>query len=557
MTLLIRERAPLRLAAHIASPSGSNYRWAADEPEPENAAAIGSFSTVMPGGFDQCSLTLPRKPSIDYRDLERLATVTLRGAGGSVAYQGRLDTSPRTSGYQLAISPGLVGWQAHLDDDSSAREIYVDQDLSAWQGASVQRQINILNTSRDETDASVSPDASTGAPALITQITGPWSRNTLSEGWYDSHAIPIGGIDYAWTKGVTINYSDANWGWQVIASDDDLVTSYDTGGNLRALGPGIGNVTVTVGTRRWILAQCYYNGAGGGNGTSYPVYWTCLTVYGRHGLALYGTPTQTSGRGVLCSDVEANAISRWAPKLSYSTDANGTIQPSAFVIPQLRFLDPTTASAIIKAANQYELRDWAVWEGPTYYSNPRGARGRNWRARVGPSGLQETGPQTSRLFGGVVVAFSDVVGVTRTVGPPGSNANTTDPGLQDPDPANPANELGIRRWSMMSMGTTTPAGAIKVGQTFLANQKLADTSGQANLVGHVEDDHGVLWPAWMVRAGDTITFLDAHDPVPRRIVSTSYTDATKTNQVNLDSPPDGLQSLLERLSVSLTSLGFA
>jgi hypothetical protein len=61
----------------------------------------------------------------------------------------------------------------------------------------------------------------------------------------------------------------------------------------------------------------------------------------------------------------------------------------------------------------------------------------------------------------------------------------------------------------------------------------------------------------MVRAGDNVTFVDAHDPVPRRIVRASYDDATRTCQVDLDSPPEGLQALLARLSVSLAPLGLS
>ena len=52
----------------------------------------------------------------------------------------------------------------------------------------------------------------------------------------------------------------------------------------------------------------------------------------------------------------------------------------------------------------------------------------------------------------------------------------------------------------------------------------------------------------MVRAGDRITFVDAHDPVPRRVVRSSYDDASRTNQIDLDSPPQGLQPLLARLA---------
>ncbi len=80
----------------------------------------------MPGGFEQAALTLPRKPGIDYPDLTEFSKVTIRGAGGKIAWQGRLETTPRTSGDQLAISPGLTGYQAALADNNAAREIYID-----------------------------------------------------------------------------------------------------------------------------------------------------------------------------------------------------------------------------------------------------------------------------------------------------------------------------------------------------------------------------------------------------------------------------------------------
>ena len=81
--------------------------------------------------------------------------------------------------------------------------------------------------------------------------------------------------------------------------------------------------------------------------------------------------------------------------------------------------------------------------------------------------------------------------------------------LLDTDPQNPANELSfggnpLRRWALVTMGTSVAPAAIQVGQIFLQYQKLADTSGQATLTGHVEDSAGVLWPAWMVREANAV-----------------------------------------------------
>ena len=107
------------------------------------------------------------------------------------------------------------------------------------------------------------------------------------------------------------------------------------------------------------------------------------------------------------------------------------------------------------------------------------------------------------------------------------------------------------------MGTSTAAGATQVGSVFLQAQKELDSSGQASLVGHVQNSSGVYYPAWAVRAGDTITFTDSSSPtVARRIVSTSYNHGSRTNTIQLSQPPDAMDALLQRLSLVIQPAGF-
>jgi hypothetical protein len=256
-----------------------------------------------------------------------------------------------------------------------------------------------------------------------------------------------------------------------------------------------------------------------------------------------------------------HAVTTFAPLLAITSANLPTITPSTFVVPHCAFTDPTTASEMIKDVAKYELQDWAVWngsKGPTFYFYPRGSVGKRWRARVGPTQLSETGPQIDRLWNGVIVQFTDVAGITWTVGPPDSGAKTTDTRLRDYSSSNPCNAVaGLKRYAMIQMGTSVWDIAVVVGQVFLTYQKLLDTSGQATLTGHVLDDKGVLWPAWMVRAGDYISFIDAHDTSLRRIVKTDYSADTYTNSISLDTPPDGLQELLDRLGVGMMGTGFS
>lgn len=567
--MLVRERPPLRLAVDVATPDGGHYRWARDEPGAANVPGSMVFSDTMPGGFEQASADLARLVSQQYPDLTDLSTVTIYGPGGDVAWQGRLEKSPRQWGQQSAVSPQLTGWQAHLDDDTSCRFLGLDCNLSNWQGASVQRQINLLNNNIDETDASSAPDQTSGQPALTTQITGPWSRYSQSEGWYDAKGIPIGKLYYAWKLGATVGYTDTNWDWQVALLTDDWSGSGDGSGNLRAAGPATGEMSAAAANRIFAaVTSAYITGPAGANGMNYPIFWTYLGVVSNHGLPIQGTLTATGGIGLLASDIIAHLLSQYAPLLNYTTGANGTIRPSTYSIPQAAWTDLTTSSVILKAVTAYELQDWAVWNGarisdrPVFYWAPRGTFGRNWRARVGDIQLQETGPQADRIYNGAVVTFTDVSGITRTVGPPGSGCNVEDSRLLDTDPANPANQIQtpagtLRHWSPpIQMGTGTSDAAIQIGQVFLQEQKLLDTSGQATVVGHVQDDHGVWWPAWKMRSGDTLTVVDAHDTSPRRIIRKSYDDTQKAASISLDSPPDGLQALLSRLGVSLSAIGF-
>lgn len=549
-TRVVRHVPSLRLSLNVTPPSGSPVRWGRDEPDSQNAPASLTFSTGAPGGFEQASLTLPRRSKVRYEDLERLSTVTISGPGGEVAWEGRLESAPRDSGDNASVSPSLVGWQAHLQDDSSARMIYVDSDMSAWTGAGSQQRYTLLGTFGAVSDPSVQAD--TDLPALTLSL-GAGEVNSVAQAWYNSAPdCNIGSIYYD-----LISLSDSGNVCQIgVASDDqavatdlsaDLLTGTDSSAS--------GTHTPSVAYRYGLIG--FYN-VGTIGSTERQVFVRHLKVWGDHGLTKRGTAPDD---GLYASDIIGHALSNYAPRLSYSTGLNGSITDSGFIIPQAVFLDPTTAADIISTVNRFHLWDWFVWEGsrpgqPTFYYHDRGARGRSWRARVGPSGLAETGPQMDRLWNGVIVSYSDVDGSTKTVGPTGAKVDAEYDTLLDDDSENPANKLGITRYQTLSMnGVSTPAGAAEVGRRFLQETKALDTSGQAQIVGYLEDDRGVRRPAWQIRAGDTIRFVDASDTSERRVVKTSYDDATKTNSIDLDAPSDGLDALLERLQVVLTPLG--
>ena len=164
MAISVRELPPLALHVQATTPSGRTQRWGPDERAPENVPQNLSFSTVMPGGNENFSCDLPRMESRAYSDLTLLSNICVRGAGGRIAGEFRLEKAPRATGDQKIVSPQGVGYQAHLADDNTAAEVYVDRDLTHWQGPRRVSGGSISLPFRFDSvrDPSVEPDASTG-----------------------------------------------------------------------------------------------------------------------------------------------------------------------------------------------------------------------------------------------------------------------------------------------------------------------------------------------------------------------------------------------------------
>lgn len=555
----VRELPPLRLAINVQAPNGVQRRWARDEPNPENVPSGLSFSTSAPGGFEAFGCTLPRRAELDYVDLEQLTRLTVSGPSGKIAWEGRLEGSPRDSDpSRLTVSPTGVGYQAHLEDDKSVVVVYVDRDLGAWTEPSIQRRINLLSvgTRMNGSFSAGGQDSASTTAALTTHLdtASSGAGTDRVEVWYYGGGADLGEIRYTLDSNVA---SDPLWESRVFFSDDDVATNTTNGTDHDAADVSTDTGQTTTALRKYAAVVWAVDSSATVTNTTMEGQWKNLRVFGLNALTRRGAAPDD---GVYASDVIVHVL-RWAPLIRATTGTTGTITASDFVIPQLAFKDPTTTAEVISSANRFSLRDWFIWEGqrpgePTAYYHERGARGTAWRARVGPSKLSEAGPSIDRLWNGVIVRYQDVDGTSRSVGPPGSDATETSALLIDTDPEHPANKLGIRRWTTLDMGgVSTPAGAIAVGARFREQARALNTSGQAQLTGYAEDSHGTVRPAWQIRAGDTISFIDSNDPSPRRVIKTNYEDSSKTNSVDLDAPPDGLAALLERLQVVLVPLG--
>jgi hypothetical protein len=543
-----------RLSLSVTHADDRITRWGPDEPNPTEIPGDLTFSTAIPGGNKDLSCSLLRQIDVDYDDQGLFDDVRVYGPGNREAWSGRMAQFPRSHGDGFQIVPGAVGWSAHLNDDPSFMEVYVDRDLSKWGQASVQRRLNVLAT-YTIADPTIIPDDTTGQPSLQTSFNGTWTTSSRpqAEAWYKAAPVSIGSLYFAWKKNANVSSgADTSFNWLAHLSTDDVLASTNATSDLQSAGPGSNTLTASGAAKKFALVQHLYDGTGGAANTEYAVMWTCLAVYGTHGLTKQGTDSATSAKGFYASDVVRDIVTRIAPKLTI-----GEIEATTFVVPHLVFDTPTTAESAIQFVNAYHGFDWGVYDNREFFYRASDPDRLTWQARLSTGArLDLEGETAEQIFNGVFVVYQDPSGQRKTVGPPGATADATDAQLQDTSATNPVNAHGIsRRWGILEISqVTTLAGATQLGAIWLAQHGAPQRRGTLTLTGTVTHPTEGDVPVWRVRAGDYVSISDHPADVPRRIIETRYSHGGRSITLNLDNTPYVLDALLQRFGAGLVGV---
>lgn len=549
-----REFPPDRLAVRIVDPqTGATIaRWAEDESKAENVISGLTKGGEMPGGYKESGCSLSRDPRVDWPDLQTYWDYIIEGPGREVIWEGRLTQKPESDGERMVVEPKAVGHQAALEDRNGLiGPGFIDCDLSKWGDASTQRKIITAQAGRNENGQVSTGWQGSGENGPGVQMSWPTieTNEDYAQVFYDSNGVPIGALyfDISFFNGI-----GEGWVFQPFLGNDDLIqANFDAGPSFVSTSAVNQAVTASAATRKFAMLEGRYTGTFEGNPNAL-MQWRPVIV-GDQGLALQGEWPKV---GFTAKQMLEYAI----PLYTYLSVDSEAMEEEGVVIPQAWFSDPGNMATVVKELTKYELLDWFVKKGKVFQVRFPGTYGRRWQAYAGPSELKGAGEDGQRLWAEIVVRYQDVDGSTRTVGPPGSGANTESEALKITDPDHPAVKAGIPREDLLDLQSiSTPERALEAGERWLALANELTNAGTATLRGYVMDDKGVYRPVSQVEAGDWIRFPDAgsNGTGYRKITTDSYSHDSRQCDITLDAPDDAIPALLERFQAALIPLALS
>ena len=528
------------IAVSLNLADGRVIRFGGDEADDADVPYDITWNTEIPGGFGAASITLPKLANLYADDKRLFSDVVIYGKGGRTLYEGYVTAVPQVGAQEIQLQ--CSGWSTTLERIQTFQEIFVDRDLTRWGEMANGPAIFFANNGYTNLGGP-NIEWDQNGPSLVLSIPND-STNPVTQAWYKAGpGSRVAFIYYEMTSKSTSSYSGV-----IGASDDENSSNVSNTGDLLTGTNSSATGTFGAGLADPSFAQFGYIEflAAGGLVSSGDQRMAIknLTVYGNHGLPLRGDAPQ----GVYASDVIGYVIQQ-SPLFA---DAS-SIEPTSFIIPHLIYPEDVSLRQVIEevtalGGNANVPNDWGCYEDRIFFWRSPGTYGRTWRVRRDQIATATSeGPDADLRVAGVKVNYQDAAGTTRSVGPPGSNADYETTELLDIDPDNPARRIP-GAYAVESVGITSQQGAVNIGRLILNERNRLVWRGQVELQGEVTDENGNAYPAALVRAGDNIVIEDDADATPRPIQSTSYNHSSLSLSASIGARPDTLEALLGRLA---------
>jgi hypothetical protein len=530
----------------ITHQDGYVTRLGADEPDAAWVPFGITWTSALPGGWRDASWNLRRRIDQDV-PLRLLDEVVILDDHGQTMYEGRIHKLPRQHGDDYLLGVECMGWASHLLDDPSVPYFFVDRNMGSWQSPGLNRRVTSGSSAPWETDYRASVDG------RFLQFEGPGDAaggrailiNSRAEVVYRCPpATTAAKVMYRGTEANTTSVEAA----AIYTDDNDAMSSATS--NALTLDDTLNTVTLSAAERYLMLRA---NASAQHTPTSpFSRRFSKLGVYSNNVL----TSAEISGEpdGYYIDDMLAWALSRGAPKLNYSTGADGSIQRPNVIVPHACDNALGTTERIVLDLNKYVIWDWLVYDNRTFHYRPTDPGRLTWDARL-DQGVHLTleGDDVERAINGVLVTYTTFDGTQKVAGPVGSGVDYESELLGDTDPEGTVNAHGYtRRWVdyPVNFSLADDSYAALIGAAYLAQTQLPSRSGDMTLghtVGHPSKGDR---PSREVRAGDWIRLSDHPADVARRVIQVTHNDDSKQTTVSVGNDLNKVDAMLEQAAVA-------
>lgn len=299
-----------------------SLRLIADGIDYTDAATGLQWSSVDPGGCEMCSFTLPAIYNLPPPDSTVLIT-----EGMDAIWLGYVEEPEQ--GIDREAAPGHVAAVGCgvLAKDNDVGMVFIDRDLNNWHGMSRDRIVSLGAAFDPKSDVEVTPDTSTGEPALRLQTRTPFNgaSGAIVEAWYDAgDGNKVKQLQIESTELLNLAAGGATWSFASILCDADDAT----GATTLMTDQDANSVAFrrdTAGTaQRWVLLQMRYTSTSAGGQDFYRMVKN-VAVIGDHGITLQQIAAGLDG-------FFPEDIARWVVQNHVTEARIGRIDASDYVL---------------------------------------------------------------------------------------------------------------------------------------------------------------------------------------------------------------------------------